>query len=129
MHSGIANAYIRKFTCKNTVSVDFFNDIYLWRATFLEPVAWRTSLNLTSLPVADCRSKGMAMSGLKLQLSLWKVFTSPGVILVSWFLISCFKRYKLPLKCTLTQDALYASPELNSYRSYIDTFVYKMKKI
>ena len=44
-------------------------------------------------------------------------------------LSSWFKRYKLPVQCTLTQDALYASPRWDPYRSHIVTFVYTIKKI
>ena len=43
-------------------------------------------------------------------------------------LISLFKLYKLPVQCTLTQDALYTSPGWSPYRSYIVTFVYTIKE-
>jgi len=44
-------------------------------------------------------------------------------------LSSCFKQYILPVQCTMTQDALYASLGWDSYSSYIVTFVYTESKI
>ena len=42
---------------------------------------------------------------------------------------SCVKQYKLPVQCTVTRDALYASPGRDPYRSCIVTFVYRVSKI
>ena len=44
-------------------------------------------------------------------------------------LSSWFKQYKLPIQCTLTQEALYTSSGQDPYRSCIVTFVYTIKNI
>ena len=63
--------------------------------------------------------------------SMWAIYIrSLGICFFLYKNLSYwFKRYNLPVQCTLTQDALYTSLRWDTCWSYIDTFVYKIKEI